>query len=81
MLMVSMNPKYLKEMLEECKNKDLVFTSRYDKPLGGSDDDDFVTFIGNKFFFIMWKYIFVKLNISDILITYIIGKTHSFKKP
>ena len=45
-----MNPKYLKEMLEECKNRDLVFTSRYDKPLGGSDDDDLVTFIGNKFF-------------------------------
>ena len=75
----SMNPKYLVEMLEECKNRDLVFTSRYDKPLGGSDDDDFVTFIGNKFFSSFGN-IFFKLNISDILFTYILGKTYSFKK-
>ena len=75
----SMNPKYLKQMLEECKNRDLVFTSRYDKPHGGSDDDDFVTFIGNRFFSSFGN-IFFNLNISDILFTYILGKTHSFKK-
>ena len=45
----SMNPKYLEEMLNLCKNQDLVFGSRYLKG-GGSDDDDFITFIGNKIF-------------------------------
>ena len=45
----SMDPKYLMKMLKECENKDLVFTSRYIKP-GGSDDDDIITFVGNKFF-------------------------------
>lgn len=75
----SMNPKYLKDMLDKCIDKDLVFTSRYDKPLGGSDDDDIVTFVGNKFFSTIGN-IFFKLNISDILFTFILGKTNSFKK-
>ena len=75
----SMDPKYLKVMLEECQNRDLVFTSRYDRPLGGSDDDDLVTFVGNKFFSTIGN-VFFKLNISDILFTYILGKTRSFKK-
>ena len=35
-----MDPKYLSEMLSECQNKDLIFGSRYQKPGGGSDDDD-----------------------------------------
>ena len=41
--------KYLGEMLEEC-NKNLVFGSRYQKPGGGSDDDDVITSIGNFLF-------------------------------
>ena len=45
----SMNPKYLKLMLDKCKLNDLVFCSRYEEG-GGSDDDDIVTFIGNKIF-------------------------------
>ena len=45
----SMNPKYLKRMLTLCEKKDLVFTSRYQKPGGGSEDDDVVTSIGNFF--------------------------------
>ena len=45
----SMDPKYLDEMLEECNDKDLVFGSRYQKPGGGSDDDDVITSIGNFF--------------------------------
>ena len=65
------------KMLKECE-KDLVFTSRYIKP-GGSDDDDIITFVGNKFFSALGN-IFFKLNISDILFTYILGKTNSFKK-
>ena len=75
----SMDPKYLNQMLHECKNKDLVFGSRYLKPGGGSNDDDFVTFIGNFFFTSIGNLLF-RLNISDILYTYILGKTISFKK-
>ena len=73
----SMNPKYLKLMLEKCEFNDLVFCSRYEKG-GGSDDDNVVTLIGNKIFTFIGN-LFFRLNISDILYTYIIGRTSSFK--
>ena len=75
----SMNPKYLIEMMERIKNKDLdfLFASRYEKPGGGSDDDDFVTSIGN-FLFTKIGNIFFSLKITDILFTYVMGKTKSF---
>lgn len=73
----SMNPKYLKEMLELCKNKDFIFASRY-LDGAGSEDDDFITFTGNKIFTFIGQ-IFFKLKISDILFTYILGKTKSFQ--
>ena len=73
----SMDPKYLKEMLDLCKTKDFVFASRYIKD-GGSDDDDLVTFVGNKCFSFIGNILF-QLNLSDILYTYIIGKTLSAK--
>ena len=73
-----MNPKYLNRMRKLCKNKDFVFASRYQKPGGGSDDDDSITFIGNYFFTIASNFLF-NLKISDILFTYILGKTSSFK--
>ena len=75
----SMDPKYLEEMRRLCENKDLIFASRYQKPGGGSDDDNFVTIIGNAFFTFLGNFLF-KLKISDILYTYILGKTSSFKK-
>ena len=75
----SMDPNYLKEMLEECRDKDFVFNSRYLYPGGGSEDDTVVTLIGNKIFSFFGN-LFFKLNISDILFTYIIGKTKSFQK-
>ena len=74
----SMDPKFLKDMLKECLNIDLIFGSRYLKG-AGSDDDDWVTFIGNKFFSFLGNVLF-KLNLSDILYTYILGKTESIKK-
>ena len=48
----SMNPKYLNEMMQIINNKnlDFLFASRYEKPGGGSDDDNFVTSIGNFIF-------------------------------
>ena len=75
----SMNPKYLTQMLNCCSDKDLVFTSRYQKPDGGSDDDNIVTYIGNKIFSLLGN-IFFRLKISDILYTFILGKTASFKR-
>ena len=75
----SMDPKYLEEMRKLCVNKDLVFASRYQKPGGGSDDDNFVTIIGNAVFTFLGNFLF-KLKISDILYTYILGKTSSFQK-
>ena len=74
----SMDPKYLNEMLKECKNKDFIFASRYERPGGGSDDDAIVTLIGNKVFSLMGNILY-NLNISDILYTYILGKTESFR--
>ena len=75
----SMDPEYLEEMRKLCENKDLIFASRYQKPGGGSDDDNFVTIIGNAIFTFLGNFLF-KLKISDILYTYILGRTSSFKK-
>ena len=75
----SMDPKYLEEMRKSCENKDFIFASRYQKPGGWSDDDNFVTIIGNAFFTFLGNFLF-KLKISDILYTYILGRTSSFKK-
>ena len=74
----AMNPKYLDKMRKLCKNQDFVFASRYQKPGGGSDDDTLITLIGNYFFTFAGNFLF-NLKISDILYTYILGKTSSFK--
>ena len=75
----SFDPKYLDEMLKLSENNtDFVFASRYMKG-AGSEDDTFLTIIGNYFFSIFGK-IFFSLKISDILFTYLLGKTKSFKK-
>ena len=74
----SMDPKYLKQMKETCKDLDFVFGSRYQKPGGGSEDDDFVTSIGNYVFTLSGNILF-NLKITDILYTYILGKKSSFK--
>ena len=75
----SFDPKYLKQMLKVSENNtDFVFASRYMEG-AGSDDDTFLTKIGNYFFSIFGK-IFFSLKISDILFTFLLGKTQSFKK-
>jgi len=75
----SMNPSYLAEMMNkiEVQNLDFLFASRYEKPEGGSDDDNIITFIGNHFFSKIGR-IFFSLKITDILYTYVMGKTLSF---
>ena len=75
----SFDPKYLGEMILLLENQyDFIFNSRYIKG-GGSDDDTFLTYIGNKFFTTLCKILF-KLNISDVLFTYVMGKSDAFKK-
>ena len=69
----SMDPSYLSQMLSSCLDKDLVFASRYLEG-GGSDDDDLITFFGNKAFSFTGNFLF-NLNLSDILYTYVLGKT------
>jgi glycosyltransferase involved in cell wall biosynthesis len=75
----SMNPNELSGMLSEIKenNQDIVFGSRYMKN-AGSDDDDTITSIGNFLFTLLGK-VFFRLKISDILYTYLIGKTQLVK--
>ena len=75
----SFNPKELNNMLTLCKNNlDFVFASRYLKN-AGSDDDTFLTVIGNFIFTLIGK-IFFSLKLTDILYTFLLGKTSSFKK-
>ena len=75
----SFDPKYLSGMLDSCNNNlDFVFASRYISG-GGSDDDTLLTKIGN-FIFSGIGNIFFSLKLSDILFTYVLGKTNSFKK-
>jgi glycosyltransferase involved in cell wall biosynthesis len=73
----SFDPKYLNNMLSLCKNQDYVFASRYLKE-AGSEDDTIITKVGNIFFTTLGNLLF-SLKLSDILFTYVLGKTKSFK--
>jgi len=75
----SFDPKYLNEMISLLENQnDFVFNTRYEDN-GGSDDDTLLTYIGNKFFTTLCKILF-NLNISDVLFTYVMGKTEAFNR-
>ena len=74
----SFDPQYLKNMYNELLNNcDFVFSSRYENS-GGSDDDTFLTLVGNRIFTFICNLLF-RLNISDVLFTYVMGKTLAFK--
>ena len=64
-------------MLRLCEKVDFIFASRYLKG-AGSEDDNIITFIGNKIFSFLGN-VFFRLKISDILFTFILGKSKSFK--
>ena len=66
-------------MLGQINNSkaDLVFGTRYEKNCG-SDDDTILTLIGNFIFTKIGK-LFFNLNITDILYTYVLGKTSKAK--
>ena len=71
----SMDPneimKFYQEMLKN--DLDLLFGTRYGKN-GNSEDDTIVTYLGNKIFTLIGR-IFFSLKITDILYTYVMGKT------
>jgi glycosyltransferase involved in cell wall biosynthesis len=75
----SMNPKYLDQMFNKLinENLDFLFASRYEFG-GGSEDDSLLTKFGNFFFSAIGR-IFFNLTITDILFTYVLGKTKLFK--
>ncbi len=75
----SMDPNDVNKMYDKIINQklDFIFASRYEKPLGGSDDDDIITLVGN-YFFTKLGNIFFSLKISDILFTFVMGDTRKF---
>ncbi len=76
----SFNPIELKNMLHimQDNNSDLIFASRYEKNCS-SEDDTLITLVGNFIFTKIGK-IFFNLNITDILYTFVIGKSQKVKK-
>ena len=74
----SFNPKELNNMIKLTEKYDFVFASRYLKD-AKSDDDTFLTIIGNYFFSKIGQ-IFFKVRLSDILYTYLIGSTFKFNQ-
>ena len=76
----SFNPKELDHMISKIENdnNDFVFASRYEKNCG-SDDDTVITFIGNYIFTFLGKFFF-KLEITDILYTFVVARTSCAKK-
>jgi len=76
----SFDPSEINNMFKSIQNGqlDFIFASRYEAN-SGSEDDTIITLMGNYIFTYIGK-IFFKLNISDILYTYLIGRTDSAKK-
>ena len=74
----SFNPLELKGMNGNSNYYDFVFGSRYLKN-SKSDDDTFLTIIGNYIFSKIGQ-IFFNIKLSDILYTYILGNTSKFKQ-
>ena len=58
-------------------NSDFIFGSRYEDN-SGSEDDTIITRVGTFFYFNRKD--FFKLNISDILYTFVLGKTECAKQ-
>ena len=74
----SMDPKYLSMLIEISKNADFVFGSRYTNDNeSGSNDDDIITFIGNRVFSFMTNKL-LGINLNDILYTYVLCNVKKF---
>ena len=76
----SMDPKYLDELALVSENTDFVFGSRYTNDNeSGSNDDDIITYIGNRVFSFMTNRVLgIKLN--DILYTYVMCNVRKFNQ-
>lgn len=74
----SFDPKYLETMLDKTNKYNFIFGSRYLEK-ASSDDDDLITFVGNKCFSFFSKY-FLKIKITDILYTYVLCDVSKFNK-
>ena len=76
----SFRPKEITKMQKMLINQklDFVFGSRYQNN-SGSQDDTLLTFIGN-YFFTKIGILFFNLRITDILYTFVLGKTSKVKK-
>ncbi len=72
----SFDPKYFEELTKFTERYDFIFGSRY-KGSGRSDDDTIITFIGNKIFTFITRYI-LKIRLSDILFTYVLCDVEKF---
>jgi len=72
----SFEQKDLVKLYSLILDNDFVYTTRYENN-GGSEDDTLITYVGNKFFSKLGNILF-SLRISDILYTYLIGRTSSF---
>ena len=72
----SFEQKDLVKLYSLILDNDFVYTTRYENN-GGSEDDTLITYVGNKFFSKLGNILF-SLKISDILYTYLIGRTSSF---
>ena len=75
----SFDPGELDIMIKKLEDDkyDFVFASRYEKNCG-SEDDTFITLIGNYIFTFLGK-IFFKLEITDILYTFVMARTSCAK--
>ncbi len=76
----SFDPKELDAMKSKLMNtkSNFIFASRYEKN-SGSDDDTFVTLIGNYFFSYLCKILF-NIKIKDILYTFVMGEAQAAKE-
>jgi hypothetical protein len=74
----SFNEKDLTKMIDLTKKNHFVFASRYADG-GDSKDDTLLTRIGN-FIFTKLSFYFLNIRLTDILYTFVLCKTSSFKK-
>jgi|TARA_B110001452_G_scaffold208016_1_gene178259 glycosyltransferase involved in cell wall biosynthesis len=72
----SFDPNYLEELINKSQTNDFIFGTRYTKQ-SGSEDDDIVTFTGNKIFSFITRY-GLGIKLSDILFTYVLCNVQKF---
>lgn len=73
----SFRPSELPEMYKKTKSYDFIFGTRYEADCS-SDDDTLITSFGNFVFTNIGK-IFFSLKVTDILYTFVLGKSSKFK--